>query len=67
MVGLVIYFSVESAVRIFAIILDPIPKIREFVAVPLLLFYNLFLDGIRMMAFVEEMVNIVMKWEKPRR
>lgn len=65
--GLAIYLSVESVVRIFAIIRDPIPKMRELVAVPILLFYNVFLDGIRMMAFAEEMVNIVMRWEKPRR
>ena len=66
-IGLAIYFGVESTVGIFAIGLDPMPKIREFVTVPILLFYNVFLDGLRMMAFTEEMVNNVMKWEKPRR
>ena len=66
-IGLAIYFCVEAAVGIFAISLDPMPKIREFVTVPILLFYNVFLDGLRMMAFTEEMVNTVMKWEKPRR
>ena len=65
--GLAIYFGVESAVGILAISLDPTPKMKEFVAVPILLFYNVFLDGVRMMSFAEEMVNIVMKWEKPRR
>lgn len=67
LVGLAIYFGVELAVGIFAISLDPMPKVREFVAVPLLLFYNAFLDGVRMMALAEEMVGIMMKWEKPRR
>lgn len=65
--GLAVYFGVESAVGILAISLDPTPKIREVIAVPILLFYNVFLDGVRMMSFAEEMVNIVMKWEKPRR
>jgi len=67
LIGLVAYFMAETAVGIYAISLDPIPKMREFAAIPILLFYNVFIDGVRMMAFAEEMVNIVMKWEKPRR
>lgn len=67
LIGLVAYFIAETAVGIYAISLDPIPKMREFAAIPILLFYNVFIDGVRMMAFAEEMVSIVMKWEKPRR
>jgi cellulose synthase/poly-beta-1,6-N-acetylglucosamine synthase-like glycosyltransferase len=67
LVGLVVYFSVELVVGIFAVGLDPMPKVRELIAIPLLLFYNVFLDGVRLMALAEEMVNVIMKWEKPRR
>jgi len=67
LVGLAIYFCVEIAVGIFAISLDPMPKLREFLAVPLLSFYNVFLDGVRMMTLAEETVDIIMEWEKPRR
>jgi len=31
------------------------------------LFYNIFLDGVRLMSLAEEMANILMKWEKPKR
>ena len=65
--GLLWYFLVELAVGLFAVSLDPTPKMREYLALPLLLFYNVFLDGIRMMAFVEETLSIMMRWEKPRR
>jgi len=65
--GLALYFVVELAVEIFAISLDPVPQARELVTTPLLLFYNVFLDGVRMMAFTEEGIGVVMRWEKPRR
>ncbi len=65
--GLLTYFGVELALSIFAISLDPMPKKRELLAAPLLLFYNIFLDGVRMMTLAEEMVGILMEWEKPRR
>ena len=67
LVGIAIYFAVELAVGIFAVSLDPLPKLRDFLAVPFLLFYNIFLDGLRLMTLAEEMVNVFMKWEKPRR
>jgi len=67
LVGLAIYFCFELAIGVFAISLDPMPKMRQFLAVPLLLFYNVFLDGVRMMSLAEEFVGIVMEWEKPRR
>jgi len=65
--GLALYFSLELAVGILALSLDPAPKISEFFALPLLLLYNVFLDGIRLMALTEELVDIIMDWEKPRR
>jgi cellulose synthase/poly-beta-1,6-N-acetylglucosamine synthase-like glycosyltransferase len=67
LLGLAVYFSVESATSIFAIGLDPMPRAREFAAVPLLFFYNVYLDGVRMMALVEEITGVAMSWEKPRR
>lgn len=65
--GFTLYLGIELVVLIFAIGLDPIPRIRELVATPLLLFYNIFLDGVRMMAFTEEVIGVVMRWEKPKR
>ena len=65
--GLVVFFGVQLAVGIFAVSLDPQPKLRDFLGLPLLIFYNVFLDGIRLMAFTEETINVFMKWEKPKR
>jgi poly-beta-1,6 N-acetyl-D-glucosamine synthase len=65
--GLIMYFGFEIAVGIYTLSLDPIRSIREFIILPLLSFYNLFLDGIRLMTFSEELVNIGMTWEKPQR
>jgi cellulose synthase/poly-beta-1,6-N-acetylglucosamine synthase-like glycosyltransferase len=67
LIGVITYLGVEFAVGIFAVSLDPAPKLRDFLGIPLLLFYNLFLDGLRLMSLAEEMVNILMKWEKPKR
>jgi len=65
--GVALFFVAELAVEIFAISLDPFPRARELVIAPVLLFYNLFLDGVRMMASTEEVIGVAMKWEKPRR
>lgn len=65
--GLSSYFLVELIVGALALSLDPHPSRREYLTLPLLLFYNVFLDGVRMMALVEETVNITMRWEKPKR
>jgi hypothetical protein len=32
-----------------------------------MIFYNTFLDGIRIVAFAEELLALRMKWETPRR
>lgn len=66
-VGLPAYFALEAIVGLSAITLDPMPKAREYAAVGPAIFYNLFMDGVRMMALAEEMVGILMSWEKPRR
>ncbi len=65
--GLSSYLLVELFVGALALTLDPRPSIREYLTLPLLLFYNVFLDGVRMMALIEETVNITMRWEKPKR
>jgi cellulose synthase/poly-beta-1,6-N-acetylglucosamine synthase-like glycosyltransferase len=67
LIGLTIFFGIQIVIGIFAISLDPEPKIREYLGTPLLLFYNVFLDGIRLMSLTEETFNIFMKWEKPKR
>jgi poly-beta-1,6 N-acetyl-D-glucosamine synthase len=67
LIGIITYFGVEFAIGIFAVSLDPAPKLRDFLAIPFILFYNIFLDGVRLMSLAEEMVNILMKWEKPKR
>jgi biofilm PGA synthesis N-glycosyltransferase PgaC len=65
--GLVAIFIVQLIIGIFAIALDPQPKFRDFLAIPLQIFYNVFLDGIKLMSFTEETINVFMKWEKPER
>jgi len=65
--GLVAIFLVQLIIGIFAIALDPQPKLRDFLGIPLQIFYNVFLDGIKLMSFTEETINVFMKWEKPER
>jgi len=65
--GLATYIGVDLVVGLYALSLDPIKKPREFLTLPLLSFYNVFLDGIRLMSFTEEILNLKMAWEKPKR
>ena len=65
--GLAIIFLVQLVIGIFAVVLDPQPKLRDFLAIPLQIFYNVFLEGIKLMSFTEETINVFMKWEKPER
>lgn len=65
--GIILYLAVYFAVGIIGLCLEPRVEKRNFLALPLLLFYNTFLDGVRIMSLTEEMVNIVMEWEKPKR
>ncbi len=65
--GITLYFTIQLVIGIFAVSLDPQPKLRDFLGIPLLLFYNVFLDGVRLMSFTEETINVFMKWEKPKR
>jgi cellulose synthase/poly-beta-1,6-N-acetylglucosamine synthase-like glycosyltransferase len=65
--GITLYFVIQFAIGIFAVSLDPQPRLRDFLGIPLLLFHNVFLDGVRLMSFTEETINVFMKWEKPKR
>ena len=65
--GFTIYFVIQFALGVFAVSLDPKPKLRDFLGIPFLLFYNVFLDGVRLMSFTEETINVFMSWEKPKR
>jgi poly-beta-1,6 N-acetyl-D-glucosamine synthase len=66
-IGILIYWGLTILVSIFAELMDPMPSIREIIISPLYLLYNVFLDVISMMAFIEEILNITMTWEKPKR
>ena len=65
--SLLFYMGLEIAIGAYTLSLDPIRKARDYATLPLLTFFNLFLDGIRLMTFSEEMVNVRMVWEKPQR
>ncbi|MCX9011070.1 MAG: glycosyltransferase [Candidatus Methanoperedens sp.] len=65
--GMLIYWALSIVVSTYAVLIDPAPSIREIIISPLYLFYNVFLDGIGIMAFIEETLNIAMRWEKPKR
>lgn len=67
LIGLSAYIFLDVAVGVFALCLDPVKNLRDFLTVSLLSFYNIFLDGVRLMSFTEEMMGIIMEWEKPRR
>ena len=57
-------FVVTNAITLS---LEPEKEARNYLIIPLLLFYNTFLDGIRIMSLTEETVNTMMEWEKPKR
>jgi poly-beta-1,6 N-acetyl-D-glucosamine synthase len=65
--SLLLYMGLEIVIGAYTLSLDPIRKARDYATLPLLSFFNLFLDGIRLMTFSEEMVNVRMVWEKPQR
>jgi len=65
--GIMVYLGVSLGLGIIGLSLEPKPEKRNYLALPLLLFYNMFLDGIRVMSLTEETVNILMDWEKPKR
>ena len=61
--GILLYLGMSLGIGIVALSLEPKPEKRNYLALPLLLFYNMFLDGIRIMSLTEETVNILMDWE----
>ena len=65
--GIMAYLGVSLVLGIIGLSLEPKPEKRNYLALPLLLFYNMFLDGIRIMSLTEETINILMDWEKPKR
>lgn len=65
--GILLYLIVALGTGIIGLSLEPKPEKRNYLVLPLLLFYNTFLDGIRIMSFTEEMTSIMMEWEKPKR
>ena len=65
--GIAIFLFTALAMGIVGLSLEPKPERRNYLVLPLLLFYNVFLDGIRIMSLVEDMVNVIMEWEKPKR
>jgi cellulose synthase/poly-beta-1,6-N-acetylglucosamine synthase-like glycosyltransferase len=67
LIGIGITLAVFLVVNLIILSLEPKHEKRNYLIMPLLLFYNVFLDGIRIMSLTEEMVNTVMEWEKPKR
>ena len=65
--GIMVYLGVSLGLGIIGLSLEPKPEKRNYLVLPLLLFYNMFLDGIRIMSLTEETINILMDWEKPKR
>jgi cellulose synthase/poly-beta-1,6-N-acetylglucosamine synthase-like glycosyltransferase len=65
--GMLLYWALTIVVSAYAILIDPKPGIKEIIMSPLFIFYNVFLDVIGIMAFIEETLNLTMRWEKPKR
>jgi cellulose synthase/poly-beta-1,6-N-acetylglucosamine synthase-like glycosyltransferase len=65
--GLAAYWVLQTAVAVTAIAMDRERRPWQLLVCPLLIFYNVFLDGIRTAAFTEEVLSLGMKWEKPSR
>lgn len=67
LIGLSAYWALQTLVAISAIALDRERRLWEILLSPFLIFYSTFLDGIRIAAFMEELLTLGMKWEKPAR
>ena len=65
--GIFVTLAVFLVTNSVVLSLEPKPEKRNYLIIPLLFFYNTFLDGIRIMSLTEETVNTVMEWEKPKR
>src|SRR5579863_115432 len=65
LIGLGFYWVLQTAVAISAILQDSGRRAWQILLSPLLIFYNTFLDGIRVAAFMEEVLSLNMKWETP--
>ena len=65
--GMAAYWGLQTFVAVSAIALDRERNLGQILVSPLLAFYSAFLDGIRAAAFMEELLSIGMKWEKPAR
>ncbi len=65
--GMLAYWALTIGISVYAVLIDPMPKIREIIASPLCLFYNVFTDGVGLMALIEELLSVAMRWEKPKR
>ena len=65
--GLSAYWLLQTFLVLSAVGLDDQRSKWEVLVSPLMIFYNTFLDGIRIAAFAEEILSIRMKWETPRR
>ncbi|VVB91717.1 Glycosyltransferase AglE [uncultured archaeon] len=65
--GMLVYWALSIGVSVYSVLIDPMPKIREIIASPLYLFYNVFIDFVGLMALIEEILSIAMRWDKPKR
>ena len=65
--GIALFLFISLAIGVIGLSLEPKPEKRNYLALPLLMFYNTFLDGIRIMSLTEEVISIIMEWEKPKR
>ncbi|MGE5533461.1 MAG: glycosyltransferase family 2 protein, partial [Bacillota bacterium] len=54
-------------INIIILRLEPKQEKRNYLVLPLLLFYNTFLDGLRVMSLIEEVIVTMTEWEKPKR
>lgn len=65
--GVIVTIATFIITNAITLSLEPKKEKRNYLIIPLLLFYNTFLDGIRIMSLTEETVNTMMEWEKPKR
>ena len=65
--GMLVYWALNIGISTYGVLIDPMPKIREIIASPLYLFYNVFIDCVGLMSLIEELLSIAMRWEKPKR
>lgn len=62
-----VYWMAQTLFVFYSLALDPVKRFGEWLVAPVIFLFNVFMDGVRIGALVEETMDTFMGWEKPQR